>query len=504
MSTNRSKHNRPRDARGPMSAPAGSACVKGETQTMQHTDQRGRSGRAGWLAVVVALALVAAACGSGRSESGDSGTSDTTASSSSDSSFGTLASPCGPAEGDAASTASAAQGVTDTEITIGYGDDAGYQASPGLDHEMSDAVKGMIEWCNDQGGINGRTVVGEYYDAKVTEINNVMAEACTKVFMLVGQGFALDGSGEQTRVGCGLPAVAGFATNAAVANGPDLFQPEPAPPDQNGIGAAYQLAAAYPEQVKKAAVVYGDFATTQETRDKALASYPDAGWTFLDCAQAYPIAGAIDWKPIVQRLKDCGVETVYFTGSPAPNFENMLDAAQQLEFSPIYMTERNFYEAAFAAWNQNGNADNVYVNTQVVPFDQAADSPATQTYLDIVDKVGGDTSTLGALSASAFLLWATATQQCGADVTRDCVVANLEKVTEWNAGGLHSTANPGQNGSSECAMLLRMQGTTYEQFAPDTAGEFECNPKYVVDITTSASEAAKLDANRKSTLYTGG
>jgi ABC-type branched-subunit amino acid transport system substrate-binding protein len=472
---------------------------------MQHPDPRGRFGRARWLAAVAVVALVAAACGSGRSDSsGDSGSSDTTAAAET-TSFGTLASPCGPAEDGAAPSGGASeQGVTDSSITIGYGDDAGYQATPGLDKEMSDAVKGMIEWCNDQGGINGRTVEGVYYDAKLTEVNNVMAEACNQVFMLVGEGFALDGSGEQTRVSCGLPAVAGYATNAAVVTGPDLFQPEPSPPDQNSIGAAVQLAAEYPDQVKKAAVVYGDFATTQETRDKALASYPKAGWNFIGCDQGYPITGSIDWKPIVQRLKDCGVEVVYFTGTPAPNFENMLDAAQQLDFTPLYMTERNFYEESFAAWNQSGNADNVFVNTQVVPFDQSSDNPATQAYLDVVESVGGDTSTLGALSASAFLLWATAVDQCGATVTRDCVVSNLEQITEWDGGGLHSTANPGQNEITQCAMTLRMQGTSYTQWAPDTPGEFQCDPSYVVDMTTAASEAAKLGPDRRSTLYTGG
>jgi ABC-type branched-subunit amino acid transport system substrate-binding protein len=472
---------------------------------MSVPEPRGRLGRTRWLAAVLVVALAAAACGSGRSSSSgdDSGSTATTAVASANS-FGTLASPCGPADGATTTGGAAVQGVTDSGITIGYGDDAGYQGSPGLDHEMSDAVKGMIEWCNGQGGINGRKVDGVYYDAKITEANNVMAEACSKVFMLVGEGFALDGASEQTRVGCGLPAVAGYATNAAVATGPNLFQPEPAPPDQNSIGAAYQLAAAYPEQVKKAAVVYGDFATTQETRDKAKASYPQAGWNFLDCDQSYPIAGSIDWKPVVQRLKDCGVQVVYFSGSPAPNFENLLDAAKQLDFSPLYMTERNFYEATFAAWNQSGNGDNVFVNTQVVPFDQAADSPATQTYLDIVKKVGGDTSTLGALSASAFLLWATAVDQCGATVTRECVVSNIEKVTEWNAGGLHSTANPGRNESTQCAMTLRLQGTRFTQWAPSDAGQFQCDPKYVVDITTSASQAAKLGPDRRSTLYTGG
>ena len=38
-----------------------------------------------------------------------------------------------------------------------------------------------------------------------------MTEACSQVFMLVGQGFALDGGAEQTRVACGLPSVAGYA-----------------------------------------------------------------------------------------------------------------------------------------------------------------------------------------------------------------------------------------------------------------------------------------------------
>jgi ABC-type branched-subunit amino acid transport system substrate-binding protein len=473
---------------------------------MSVPEPRGHVRRARRLAtVVVAVALAATACGSGRgSSSGDpsSGTSDTEQAAGAVT-FGTLASPCGPAEGDAASQATE-QGVTADSITIGYGNDAGYQATPGLNAEMASAVEGMIDWCNEQGGINGRTVEGVYYDAKVTEANNVMAEACGKVFMMVGQGFALDGAAEQTRVNCGLPSVAGFATNAAVATGPDLFQPEPAPPDQNSIGSARQVAAQFPEQVKKAAVVYGDFATTQETRDKAKASYPKAGWTFLDCDQSYPITGSIDWKPIVQRLKDCGVETVYFTGTPAPNFQNMLDAAAQLEFEPIYMTERNFYEESFALWNQNGNADRVYVNTQVVPFDLADDNGAVASYLDVVERAGGRPSTLGALSASAFLLWATAVDQCGADVTRDCVVANLEKVTEWDAGGLHSTANPGQNESTHCAMTLRMQGTTYQQWAPDTPGEFQCDDSYLVDITTPASEQAKLDGNRRSTVYTGG
>ncbi len=83
-----------------------------------------------------------------------------------------------------------------TQITIGYGDDAGYQPAPGLSHQLSDAMKAMISWCNDQGGINGRKVVGNYYDAKVTEVTNAMTQACAQVFMLVGEGWVFD-SGQE-------------------------------------------------------------------------------------------------------------------------------------------------------------------------------------------------------------------------------------------------------------------------------------------------------------------
>ena len=149
---------------------------------MSVPDHRGRLGRGRWLAAVVVVALAAGRLrSSGRSSSsGDVGLDRDDRRHQRE----LLRHPRQPVRSRRTAPprppAPPTQGVTDRSITIGYGDDAGYQASPGLDHEMSDAVKGMIEWCNDQGGINGRTVDGVYYDAKITEANNVMAEACTE------------------------------------------------------------------------------------------------------------------------------------------------------------------------------------------------------------------------------------------------------------------------------------------------------------------------------------
>jgi hypothetical protein len=45
-------------------------------------------------------------------------------------------------------------------------------------------------------------------------------------------------------------------------------------------------------------------------------------------------------------------------------------------------------------------------------------------------------------------------------------------------------------------MVLKMSGTTYEQFYPVKMGEFDCSPKYVGTVTGPLVTAANLDSNR--------
>ncbi|MET0228926.1 MAG: ABC transporter substrate-binding protein [Actinomycetes bacterium] len=452
-----------------------------------------------WLAAVAAIAVLAVACGSG-SRSADPSGSGNTGNAESDSGsetasgdFGTLESPCG--EGDASGATQL--GVTDTEITIAYGDDAGFQGQPGLNHEMSDAVKAMIEWCNEQGGINGRQVKGNYYDAKILDVNTAMQEACAQTFMLVGQGWALDGSAEQTRISCGLAAVPGYTGSSALAMGPDMVQPVPNPIDELTIQQAYALAEAFPDKVTKAAAVLSaSLPASIESVGKVKATYPQAGWNFLPCDQTYQISGEADWKPFAQRLKDCGAEMVTYSGAEN-NFQNLLDASAQLGYNPVWFTEANFYTQTFAAWNSSGNADQVYVKDIYVPLEDPPADSATAKYIEIVEESGGDISQLGAQASSAFLLWATAAKACGSDLTSACVMENLQQVTEWTGGGLHAPTNPGQNQVSECGNVLKMDGTTWTQWSPE-GEEFECDPKFraEVDPPLEAETQLQLDADR--------
>lgn len=436
------------------------------------------------------VALVGAGCGGGRESSSDDDTTATTAGAdtATGTSFGTLQSPCGPGE----PSGSPDQAVDATSITIGYGDDAGYQGNPGSNHQMSDAVRALIGWCNQQGGINGREVKGNYYDARITEVNNVMAEACTQVFMLVGQGFALGGGGEKTRLGCGLPSVPGLLGGSEVANAPLMVSPAPQPVDYMNVEGAAAVARAYPDAVKKAGIMLPNFPATIDYTQRVTGTFPTVGWQFLDCTQTYPISGVTDFRPFLQKLKDCGAQVV-FTTDTAANFENQLDAANQIDFHPVWMATSSLYDANFANWNQSGNADGVYFANVFVPLEDTSPGTANAAYVDIVSADGGDTSYTGQQAASAFLLWATAAKACGNDLTRDCVMQGLKQVHEWTAGGLSSPQDPGGNKPGDCGLVLRVQGTAFVQWQPETIGDFSCDAAYLVAVDPPIDSVASLD-----------
>jgi hypothetical protein len=479
---------------------------------------RRHAGRAGLLVV----ALMAAACGNGHSaavSTTSAAASATTVASAPGTTvavapdttvppttvptpkFGTLEAPCGPGT----ATGATANGVTDTSITIGYGDDAGFASAPGLDRELSDAMKAMISWCNGLGGINGRKVVGNYYDAKVLQVTQAVTQACNdKVFMLVGQGYVLDAGQETVRIGCKLSSIPGFAVATAFAHGPGVISPVPGAGDEVPASAAYQVAQLFPDAVKKAALVFAEFPATRETRDKYAAAFPTAGWTFLKCEQIYNVNGESDWKPFASNLKACGADSVVWVGSPNPNMENFLAAAKQVGFTPkVWLTDSNQYDVSFATWNgQNGGAaDSVYIRMATVPFESASTVPAVQQYLDLIKAQGASPALLGVQATSSFLLWATAVQSCGSNVTAKCVLDAAAAQKNWTAGGLHTPTNPGTNDVPSCGILMKMTGAKFEQVVP-TSGVFDCQDKYLIKgITTTALTAAKLDASRVATQF---
>ena len=411
--------------------------------------------------------------------------------------FGDIIWPCNPGSASGATD----QGVTDTTILIGGGDDRGYAASLGLNITQTDTLSAFVEKCNELGGINGREVLVELYDAKIFEVSNVWLDACPRMFMMVAEGFAVDSLGEETRVQCELAHIPTYTVSAAAAHGPMMIQPVPNPSDRNPLSMASYIAETYPDSIAKSGTMYGNFAATIETKDKTLSSYPPLGFEFIANLE-YNIVGEDDWTPFVLELKNAGVEHIYFTGTCLPNYQAFRAAASVNSFDAIYTTDANFYENSCREANSDGVMNNTYVRMAFIPFEERNYAPGVNDYLELMEEKGGEVALLGMQAASAFLLWATAAKACGSNLTRSCVLEEAAKIDEWSGGGMHVASDPGVNEPPPCGIVIELVGTTYERIFPTEPGTYECNESWNAGFTNRWTEDAELDENRVSQKFT--
>jgi hypothetical protein len=453
--------------------------------------------------VVLTIALLASACSSSRHTSSSSPTTAAPAggtggtSSPSAQSFGTLASPCGPGN----ATGATQQGVTDTSIRIAYGDDRGFVGSPGLDQEMGQAVTAMIKWCNSQGGIDGRKIVGDDLDAAVTNVTTVMQEACKQDFMLVGEGFALDEAAEATRLGCNLTATPGYTVGPDVANAPEVYDALPNPVDYLPASIFYEAAKFFPQQVKAYDFLHTTLTSATEVGyTKAQPAATAAGWNKLNCGVTINYNGEPNYTPFAQKFKNCGVQVIYNNLPASPQLFGMMDAINQVGLHPIWVSAADDYSAEMAQWNTAGIANTMYVQTSFVPLEEANINPAVQKYENVVTADGGKVSLLGEQATSAFLLWATEAKACGSTLTRQCMVNHLSQVHSWTGGGLHAPSNPGSNLPATCGMVLKLTGTVWTQYYPKTLGQFDCSAQYLFKEPASAW-GTTLNSQRLATKF---
>lgn len=442
------------------------------------------------------LVLVAGACSSDRSDEDPGGGDGSSAAADLPTdTFGDLESPCG--DGDASGATE--QGVTDDSIAIGYGDDSGYANAPGLNEEMGDAMDAMISWCNGLGGINGREIVGHRYDAALDNAAQVIVESCGQDFMMVGQGFAGDEDMEADRIACQLPMVPGFTLSGSANNGPMSYAPLPFPVDQLSVARAELTLETFPDAKSFDFIAHDSpFTTLAEKRTKAVMEA--AGGEVAGCGVVLKSAGGDNYRALVQRFQECGATVLFDQGTPTPATFSFLDAMRVEGYEPTILTDATWYADVVKSANIDGLTEGINVTMQFQPFENADAVPAVADYLAVMNSVEDSaTGLLGMQSTSAFLLWATAAKTCGADLTRQCMVNELSKVTSWTGGGLHAESDPGGNTPPSCSLLMTLKGGSYEQIAPATKGDFYCADSALE--TPESSWGVELNEDRIATTY---
>ncbi|MCZ7535039.1 MAG: ABC transporter substrate-binding protein [Acidimicrobiia bacterium] len=310
-----------------------------------NSEQRTGSRAGRWrrpVALMAVMGIVATACGRSDDAASDDATGDRAATTTPTTlpagpaagEFGDLGQVCGPAPAGTTLTASDT-GVTATSIQIGTVADPGYVGRPGINQELFDTAQTFSKWCNAAGGIFGREIEVKERDAKFTEHQARMIEACDEGdFMLVGGLGVFDDLGQKERLACGLPNI-GFGTNPP-SLGADLRQgPSEGSLDTMGIGDLRWLDEKFPEATQKIGFLTGGVAVTQIAAAKVREATDSLGWEVVYDEEFNP-AGETSWRGFVEGMKSAGVRGFIWTADPSA-LASVLNAMAEIEFHPDFI-----------------------------------------------------------------------------------------------------------------------------------------------------------------------
>ncbi len=448
----------------------------------------------------MALTVVVAACGRDEEPAAtttSAGSTQTTAPAVpglAEGGFGDLGVVCGPAPEGTENTASDV-GVTADSIQVSTVSDPGFAGRPGLNQEMFDTAEAFADWCNEQGGINGRTLDLELRDAALTLFQQQMIDACEQGdFMTVGGGAVFDDTGQEDRLACGLPNIAGYVVTATAAEADLTVQPIPNPASSLPIGDLLYLQEQFPDSVDKIGVLTGNLPTTVTVAERYKEGIAQLGWEVV-YDDEYPAAGVEDWRPFAEGLKSKGVEALIWVGEPV-NLGKLLTTAQAVDYELQWIrTDANHYDPKLTD-EAGAAADNTFVRSVFAPFLEgtAEAGSASEQYNQLIDqyKPGGVKAYLGVQALSSWLLFATAARDCGADLTRDCVFEKTTATTSWSGGGLHAPVDLSGDTGPACFNLFQVvdgEFTLAEIGATD--GIYNCDDGNLATLTGDYGTGAR-------------
>ena len=396
--------------------------------------------------------------------------------------FGELETVC--SDGEPGTTTEV--GLTADEIRLGTVTDKGSAERPGLTQEMYDTAVAFAAWCNEHGGIGGREVVIDDLDAKLFEYGQRIGEACQQDFALVGGGAVFDAQDDGARIDCGLINLPGYAVTPQARVADLQVQPVPNPVYSFAAHGYRWLLEANPD-VTKLGILWVNLDGPATIHAQTVEMAEQRGMEVVFDEQYRPI-GETGWRGYVQKMRDEGVEAFEMIGEP----ENMVALQQAMQTEGWYPTftilQPNYFDAKYAEEGAGSVSEATYMRSPFPTFDMADEAPAMADYLELMERYNpeGKTAMLGMQGLSAFLLFATAANACGAELTRACVLEQSAAQQGWTAGGLHSPQTPGNLVATECSLAIRVtpEGFLYdEELTQPNDGIYNCDPANVAQLT---------------------
>jgi Periplasmic binding protein len=448
------------------------------------------------IALVAVASLGIAACG--RSSSGGGGGNSPSSSGASSASaaptsaaagkgdFGDLKAICGPGTAKGATE----RGVTDTTIRVGTTADPGAAAAPGLEQEFFDTANAFSKWCNAAGGINGRKIIVDTWDAKLFNVGQAFTNACQKDFMLVGNGNAFDSAGVKPRVGCKLGDIYAYTVSPEAATAPMQVSVNPSNPTQYPYGPLRLLLNAYPDSKNGVGVGSSTLASLIPQGKRIEESLKNNGVKVSVVQEQPPLVD--NYRPYVEQLKSDGA--VGFDSINGQDITPIFQAMKNVGYSPqfVLFSVQYYLDANVQAAKALGTFPTTYTGFSHLAFEM---DPTKYPVLAQVKSIENAAiakprfTDFTASSFSSWALWAKEATACGSNLTSACILQKAAAETAWTGGGLYAPLNldPVHPNIAKCWLDIRLtaSGWVYDQKVTNpNNGVYNCDPKNVTAVHT--------------------
>jgi branched-chain amino acid transport system substrate-binding protein len=341
----------------------------------------------------------------------------------------------------------------------------------GLMKGARQAMEAYVAMINAQGGLDGRPLQLVTADSKIdcNATRTAYETLAPKVEAFVGSVSVIDGcAADVLPKWPKLPAVF-QQLDPSLANIATVLTAAPNPSGQS-VGGLKWIAAKNPGAIEHAAVLVNKRAAFAAHEMRAGLEAIGGKIVFSREVQTEV---QTDYTADVIKLKSAGVQWLSIDSFQVEAVARLLDAAKQQNWHPKVITAATAYDGNFFSVADASAAEGVYLPQHFALFlgeDRKA-SKGVDAYLTWLEKVhpGAKPDLFGAYAWANAMLYTQARMEAGgADATGAQVVQALIATKKFDADGLLSESNPGDQKAATCYLVAQIKGGKYQRLFPDS------------------------------------
>lgn len=379
------------------------------------------------------------------------------------------------------SSSPSSPGITSKTITVGQIDDLS-QPVPGLFKAAQDGTQAYFNYINSLGGVNGRRLVLDTRDSNFNSatVSSEAKSIAGSDFAMVGGYSLLDGSEKSAIDSNKLPDVT-YPLDLNLANDSLVYSPSPSTTNTTPTGAYQWAKKTFGSATNSIGVLYPNASASTIASENILDSAMQSQGLKITYKRAFAETEST-FNADVLKMKNQGVKMYYDQELPGLYSANLTKESSLQGYKPVNIQGIASYVQNMGQ-SSGGTANGMYLVQQAALFEgeDAKSVPEVSLFDKWVQKVDPKVfSSIVPLPSldgwASAMLFAQALKAAGSSPTRAGIMAQLDKVTSFNAGGLLPPGeNPANNIPSKCFLFARLQNSKWTRTNPTPKTGFYCS-----------------------------